>query len=159
VSNTEQPTGGTAVDYVVIGIALCHQKNAEGKTDLVHVAEPIPATALEAMAKGIRTSFEKIYATTWTRLFPDGALAFPIDVLDDEACLCHDFEGRTRAAMRTYQAKPELRVLPLGATSTPQAGPFRLNYDPGFRRVLGGERVVRDSDNVRQHAHTHQVLI
>jgi hypothetical protein len=159
VSESQQQTEIKGLDYVVVGVAVCYQKNAEGKTDPVRVVEPIPSTALEAMSRGIRTSFEKIYAAAFAELVRDGRPAIPTDILGDNIYICHDFVGRTEAAARTYRAKPHLRLVPVGGVCTCEAGVFRLKYDPGFRRVLGGERQVSDSDNVKQHAHTHRVLI
>lgn len=156
---TQQLADIKGMDYVVIGVAVCYQKNAEGKTDPVSIVEPVPATALEAMSRGIRTSFKQIYATTYAEVVRDGAPAIPTDILGEDAYTCHDFVSRTQAATRTYKAKADLRLLPVGGISTPEAGLFQLNFDAGFRRVLGGERMVTDNDNVKQHSHTHQVLI
>jgi hypothetical protein len=159
VTYTQQLADIKGMDYVVIGVALCYQKNAEGKTDPVHIVEPIPSTALEAMSRGNRTSFIKIYATTYADVIQNDAPAIPTDILGEDLYACIAFVDRTQAATRTYKAKPELRLLPIGSTATPEEGPFKLIYDPAFRRILGGDRVVSDSDNVKQHSHTHQTLV
>lgn len=155
---TQQLADIKGMDYVVIGVALCYQKNADGKTDPVKIVEPIPATALESMTRGNRTSFELIYATTYAEIVQNETPVLPLDVLGEDVYTCKDFLDRAQAATRTYKAKPHLRTLSVGSTCTTGAGPFTLNYDPQFRRILGAERVVSDSDNVKQHSHTHEVL-
>ncbi len=157
---TQQLADIKGMDYVVIGVALCYQKNADGKTDPVSIIEPVPATGLEALSRGIRTTFQKIYATTYADIIRDGEPAIPTDILGEAVYACRDFLERTQASTRTYKAKPELRLVPIGTTCTTEAGgTFVLNFDPAFRRILGAERVVSDSDNVKQHSHTHQVLV
>lgn len=158
MSYTQQLADLKGMDYIVLGVALCHQKNADGKTDPVSVVEPIPATALQAIERGTRTSFVKLYATSLGEVLDGEKPVIPTDMLGDDVHVCRDFADRVRAATRTYKAKPELRLVPVGTLCTPEAGVFKLKYDPGFRRVLGGERTVSDSDNVKQHSHTHKVL-
>ncbi|UFP95435.1 hypothetical protein [Gloeobacter morelensis] len=159
MSYTQQLAHLSAMDYVVVGVALCYQKNAEGKTDPVRVVEPIPATALEAMSRGNRTSYLKIYATTLGAVIVDQRPVLPTDILGEDAYVCHDFLSRTQAAARTYKAKSDLRLVPVGEVCTPEVGQFRLHYDPAFRRILGGERLISDSDNIKQHSHTHKTLV
>ena len=50
-------------DYVVIGLANCFIKE-DADLHPVKIAEPIPSAALEAIAKGIPTSYELACATT-----------------------------------------------------------------------------------------------
>jgi hypothetical protein len=53
----------TADAYIVLGLANCFLKQ-EGKLQPVQLIEPIPSAALEAIVKGIPTSYEMAIATT-----------------------------------------------------------------------------------------------
>ncbi|AGY56513.1 hypothetical protein [Gloeobacter kilaueensis] len=158
MSHIQQLSEINGLDYVVVGVALCYQKNADGKTDPVRIAEPIPATALEAMGRGIRTSFEKIYAATLGEVLDGEHPLLPADIFGSDSYACRDFATRVKAATRTYKAKPHLRLVPSGTVCSAEEGAFKLQYDPAFRRILGAERTVSDSDNIKQHSHTHKVL-
>jgi hypothetical protein len=130
------------LDYLVVGIATCLLRNEDGKADPILVAEPIPATALESVQRGIKTTFKLVYGGTFT----------------EEVIPCDDFIGRAQAAARTYKAKPHLKLIPAGETCTPEEGAFVLAYSPDIKRVINPVRNVRDSDNVKQHTNTHKAL-
>jgi hypothetical protein len=53
----------SAEDYVVLGLATCFIKE-DGEVHQVKVVEPIPSAALEAILKGIPTSYAQATATT-----------------------------------------------------------------------------------------------
>ncbi|MGC8711919.1 MAG: hypothetical protein ACP5RH_05955, partial [Leptodesmis sp.] len=52
----------SADDYVVLGLATCFIKE-DGEVHAVKIVEPIPSAALEAIVKGIPTSYEMAIAT------------------------------------------------------------------------------------------------
>jgi len=138
-------------DYLVVGLATCFIKD-DNEVHQVKIVEPIPSAALEAIVKGIPTSYEMAIATTMgtviagdTPQLPDG---FPI-----EAQFCDDFVYRATAAARTYKAKPVAQAhIPVGSSRTD------FNHSTDRKRVLNSERIVRTEDNVKQHEHTHKVL-
>lgn len=136
-------------DYCVFGLATCFVRE-DGEIRQVQIVEPVPSAALEAILKGIPTSY---------RL----ACAKPLgDVLSDtsqipsefgSAQLCHDFGERAIAATRSYKNRQEATAhIPLGSVRDD------FNYSLERKRILNAENVVRTEDNVKQHSHTHQVL-
>ncbi|NJN59508.1 MAG: hypothetical protein HC879_19455 [Leptolyngbyaceae cyanobacterium SL_5_9] len=138
-------------DYVVVGLANCFIKD-EGEIHLVKVVEPIPSAALEAILKGIPTSYELAYATSLGAVLSEGKpqmpAAFPV-----EAQFCDEFANRAIAAARTYKAR-------LVATEHIPQGTTRqdFNFSLERKRILNSERIIKTEDNVKQHAYTHQVL-
>lgn len=144
-------TGTSTDDYVVIGLASCFIKH-EGKLQPVQVIEPIPSAALEAILKGIPTSYELAVATTlgavWQDDTPQRPTGFP-----DTAQFCDDFKERLLATARSYRSRPTATAhIELGR----QASGF--NFSTDRKRTLNSERLVSTEDNVKQHAYTHQVL-
>ncbi len=139
----------TPDSYLVIGLATCFVKE-EGEVKALQILEPIPSAALEALVKGIPTSYKRAWGTSLACLAtPEGARA----AFGPEGQLCDDFTERALAAARTYQAKPEAaELIPLGTTRAD------FNYSVERKRVLNSTPVVRPEDNVKQHAYTHQVL-
>ncbi|WP_414564890.1 MULTISPECIES: hypothetical protein [unclassified Anabaena] len=141
----------TADDYIVIGLSTCFIKE-DGEVYQVEVVEPIPSAALEALFKGIPTSYKLAYATTLatvlngdTPILPDG---FPTS-----AQLGEEFVSRVFAAARTYKRREIAKsLIPLGTTHTD------FQYSTERKRVLNAARVVNKEDNVKQHSHTHKVL-
>lgn len=141
----------TAEDYVVIGLATCFIKD-EGEVHPVKIAEPIPSASLEAVAKGIATSYELAYATTLGEILSEETPHLPAG-FPAETQFCDDFVERTTAAARTYKRRPSAQeIIPLGSTKTD------FNYSTERKRVLNSENIVKTEDNVKQHAYTHQVL-
>lgn len=136
--------------YLALGLATCFIKR-DGKLTPVEVLEPIPSAALEAIIKGIPTSYSKILGASLGQMSAE-----PLQVPPDfapEAQLCDDFPERVLAAARTYAAKPVAADhIPLGIVFT------NLNFSVERKRVLNSERLVTTDDNVKQHAYTHQVL-
>lgn len=137
--------------YVVVGLATCFVKQ-EGKLQPIQVIEPISSAALEVIIKGIPTSYELAMATTLAALQPGNSLQLPDDFPADSQ-LGQDFWERATAAARTYHAKPsaQLHILPGQIKGN-------FNFSTERKRVLNAERLVSASDNVKQHAYTHQVL-
>jgi hypothetical protein len=138
-------------DYVVLGLATCFIKE-EGEVQPVKVIEPIPSAALEAILKGIPTSYEIACATTVGEVLIEGNIKVP-EAFDDDAILGEDFAQRVFSAARTFKKRPSAQEhIPLGTTFN------QFNYSLERKRVLNSERVVSKEDNVKQHAYTHQVL-
>jgi hypothetical protein len=120
-----------AEDYVVLGLASCFIKD-DGEIHQVQVVEPIPSAALEAIVKGIPTSYEG---------FPAGAQ------------FCDDFAYRATSAARTFKTRTVAQEhIPLGVTKSD------FNFSTERKRVLNSERIIKTEDNVKQHAYTHQKL-
>jgi hypothetical protein len=138
-------------DYVVVGLATCFIKD-EGEIHSVKVAEPIPSAALEAILKGIPTSYELACATSLGAVLsedmPQMPAAFPA-----ETQFCDEFADRAIAAARTYKARPlATEHIPQGTTRQD------FNFSLERKRILNSERIIKTEDNVKQHAYTHQVL-
>jgi hypothetical protein len=141
----------TTDDYLLLGLATCFIK-ADGEVCQVKVVEPIPSAALEAIVKGIPTSYEQATATTLgavlTGDLPQLPAGFPA-----ETQFCDEFASRALAAARTYKSRPEAQALvPPGTSKTD------FNFSTERKRVLNSDRIVKSEDNVKQHAYTHQVL-
>lgn len=136
-------------DYLVVGLAVCFIKDEDG-VHQVQVIEPIPSAALEAIIKGIPTSYRLASGTTL-----GSVLVEPLQLSEfpDDAQLCDEFAFRALAATRTYKSRPTAQsYIPLGATRQD------FNFSLERKRVLNSERIVKTEDNVKQHAHTHKVL-
>ncbi len=141
----------SAEDYLVVGLATCFIKE-EGEVHEVKVAEPIPSAALEAIVKGVPTSYSLAIATTVGAVLsgdpPQMLPEFPAHTQ-----FCDEFVYRAVAAARTYKARPVAQsLIPAGTTRTD------FNYSTERKRVLNSQRIVRTEDNVKQHEYTHKVL-
>lgn len=140
-----------ADDYVVIGLATCFIKDEDG-VHSVQVAEPIPSAALEAIVKGIPTSYQTAYATTIGAVLPNDQPQLPAE-FPSQTQFCDEFAFRTIAAARTYKTRPDAQAhIPVGTTRQD------WNFSIDRKRVLNSERIVKAEDNVKQHSHTHKVL-
>jgi hypothetical protein len=138
-------------DYLVIGLATCFVKD-EGEVHEVKVAEPIPSAALEAIIKGIPTSYQLAYGTTIGAILTQERVMLPAD-FPPETQVSDDFADRAIAATRTYKSRPEAKAhVPLGTTRND------FHFSTERKRVLNSERIVRTEDNVKQHDYTHKVL-
>lgn len=141
----------SADNYLVVGLATCFLKQ-EGEVEEVKILEPIPSAALEAVLKGIPTSYSMAHGTTLGEVIsgdtPEKPPEFPA-----EAHFCDDFITRAIAAARTYKTRPEAQAhIPPGTTRDD------FNYSIERKRVLNQIRVVRKEDDVKQHEYTHKVL-
>jgi len=137
--------------YLVVGLATCFLKE-DGEVHQVKVIEPIPSAALEAILKGIPTSYALACGTTLGALIAGEMPQKPTD-FPPEAQFCDDFASRAIAAARTYQSRQEAQShIPVGTTR------HDFNYSIERKRVLNQTRVVRQEDDVKQHEYTHKVL-
>ncbi len=138
-------------DYVVLGLATCFIKG-DGEVHQVKIVEPIPSAALEAIVKGIPTSYEKAIATTIGTILPGDTPQVPVEFPQDTQ-FCDDFVFRLAATARTYKAWPQAQThIPTGTAKTD------FNYSIDRKRVLNSQRIVQTEDNVKQHEYTHKVL-
>lgn len=138
-------------DYLVLGLATCFIKDEDGVHE-VQVIEPIPSAALEAIVKGIPTSYQQAIATTLGAAMNGETPQLPAD-FPANAQFCDEFADRATAAARTYKARPV-------AQSHIPAGTLRndFNFSIDRKRVLNSQRIIRTEDNVKQHEYTHKVL-
>ncbi len=141
----------SADDYLVIGLATCFIKE-EGEVHEVQLLEPIPSAALEAIVKGIPTSYQFACATTLGAVLagdtPQKPAQFP-----ESAQFGDEFVQRAIAAARTYKRREIAKsLIPQGTTRND------FKYSIERKRVLNAKRVVSKEDNVKQHSHTHKVL-
>ena len=144
-------SGVMAEHYVVLGLAHCFIKE-DGDVHSVKVLEPIPSAALEALMKGIPTSYSLAYATQIGTILHADTPTIP-NVFPKDVQLCDDFVDRAIAAARTYHIRPEAQThIPLNSTYEG----FKTSLDR--KRVLNSENIVKTEDNVKQHSYTHQVL-
>ncbi|MGQ9866782.1 MAG: hypothetical protein ACUVSQ_10965 [Pseudanabaenaceae cyanobacterium] len=146
---TVYPADLTAASYLVIGEAVCFVRG-EGAPTPIAIAEPIPSATWESLVQGIPTSYRQARAVTLGEvLTADGQPQIPWTGVSPAA----DFAERAIAAARTYQNRPQAQThLALGQTYT------ALNHSTERKRLLQSDRLVRDEDNVKQHAYTHKVL-
>ncbi|MBD2577860.1 hypothetical protein [Oscillatoria sp. FACHB-1406] len=140
-----------AEDYCVFGLATCFVRE-EGEVREVYAIEPIPSAALEALLKGIPTSYQFACGKSLCDFYGEEELHIPAEFPND-AQLCQDFTDRAIAATRTYKNHPEAQNhIPLGT----QKDDF--NYSIERKRLLNAENIVRTEDNIKQHPFTHQVV-
>ena len=141
----------TADDYIAIGLATCFVKE-DGEVHQVEVIEPIPSAALEAIMKGIPTSYKLACATNIGSILNGDQLSAPSS-FPESAQFADEFVTRLFAAARTYKRREVSKsLIPMGTTYT------EFNYSTERKRVLNAARVVTKEDNVKQHSHTHKVL-
>lgn len=138
-------------DYLVIGLATCFVKE-DGEVHEIQVLEPIPSAALEAIVKGIPTSYQLAYATTLGAVLVGDSLQ-KLAQFPESAQFGEEFAQRALAAARTYKRREVAQSL------IPQ-GTIRddFKFSTERKRVLNAKRVVTKDDNVKQHSHTHKVL-
>jgi hypothetical protein len=141
----------SAQDYCVLGLATCFLK-ADGEYQQVQVVEPIPSAALEAILKGIPTSYQIACAKSLTDIFPSDTPQIPAE-FPEGTQLCENFTERFIAAVRTYKSRPEAKThIPLGTVRND------LNFSLDRKRVLNAVNTVSSEENVKQHKHTHQTF-
>ena len=142
-----------ADDYCVLGLATCFVRE-DGEIEELKVLEPIPSAALEALIKGIPTSYQLACSKTLGEIFQDETVNIPSELqIDQQINLCDRFAERVAAAARTYKSRPEAQKhIPFGVVKQD------FNYSLERKRVLNTSRAVSTEDNVKQHSHTHKVL-
>ena len=145
-------TDVSAEDYLVIGLATCYIRE-EGEVHTVEIAEPIPSAALEAILKGIPTSYKLACGTKLGEVVVGETLHLPAGFPVSQTQFSDHFAERAIAATRTYKSRPEAQAhIPYGTTCS------EFNYSTERKRLLNSERIVKTEDNVKQHEYTHKVL-
>lgn len=138
-------------DYLVVGLATCFVKE-NGEIREVQIVEPVPSAALEAIIKGIPTSYKMALATTIGAILDGDTPKMPPQ-FPAEAQFGDEFAFRAIAATRTYKSRPIAREhIPLGTIRQD------FKYSLERKRILNSKRQVRTEDNVKQHEYTHKVL-
>ena len=138
-------------DYCLFGLATCFVRE-EGETKAVEIIEPIPSAALEALLKGIPTSYKLAIAKNVGDVINDDQLQKPAE-FPPKSQFSEDFVARTFAATRTYKNNPSAQeYIAIGSCKTD------LNYSLERKRVLNNVNIVSDDDNVKQHPHTHKTI-
>lgn len=141
----------TPDDYCVIGLATCFVRE-EGEIKEIKVIEPIPSAYLEAMIKGVETSYQAAMALKVGEILLGDSLRKPAE-FPAESQFCDNFIDRMYSACRTYQSQPSAQnYINLGTVKQD------FNYSTARKRVLNNINTVSDEDNVKQHPHTHQKL-
>lgn len=141
----------SADDYLVVGLATCFIKE-DGEVHQVPIVEPIPSAALEAIVKGIPTSYQMACGTTLGAVLPGETPQLPGE-FPANAQFGDEFVQRAIAAARTYKRRPCAQdIIPPGTTRND------FNYSIERKRVLNSQRIVKTEDNVKQHEYTHKVL-
>ena len=140
-------------DYCVLGLATCFLRE-DGEIEELQIIEPIPSAALEALIKGIPTSYQVACSKTLGEIFESDTVQIPKELqCSENVNLCDRFAERVAAATRTYKSRPEAQEhIPLGTARQD------FNYSLERKRVLNNSNVVSTEDNVKQHSHTHKVL-
>ena len=148
-----QETDLTSEDYCVLGLATCFVRE-DGEIEELTVLEPIPSAALEALLKGIPTSYQSACAKTLGEIFQENEVKIPQELeTENKVSLCDRFAERVAAATRTYKSRPQAKEhIALGTTKQD------FNYSLARKRILNNSHVVSAEDNVKQHSHTHKVL-
>jgi hypothetical protein len=138
-------------DYIVLGLATCFIKE-DGEVHQVEVIEPIPSAALEALVKGIPTSYQFACGTSLGSILSGDKKQIPSE-FPANAQFSDEFEQRAFSAARTYKRRENAKSI------IPEGTCYReFQYSIDRKRVLNVSRVVTKDDNVKQHPNTHKVL-
>ena len=136
-------------DYLVLGVSVCFRKEKGKGLVEARQIEPIAPQSLECMTFNAPTSFVQVTAVTLgdALAYLHGTKEIPDCLKEGE--LCEYFQYKAEAAARCWKRPyPEemlMGLVPLG--SVKKYGKFDVENYP---RVLNVERVVTDSDNVKQ---------
>lgn len=152
MSGTSYPSAPdlTTDDYIVLGLATCFVKE-DGEVYQVEVIEPIPSAALEALVKGIPTSYKFACGTSLGSIL-SSEKQIPSE-FPENAQFSDEFEQRAFSAARTYKRRESAKSL------IPEGTCYKdFQYSIDRKRVLNASRVVTKDDNVKQHPNTHKVL-
>ncbi|MDJ0708716.1 MAG: hypothetical protein QNJ46_36095, partial [Leptolyngbyaceae cyanobacterium MO_188.B28] len=105
----------SADDYLIVGFATCYVKD-DGEVKEVTIAEPIPSAYLEAIFKGVPTSYKSLHATTVGAVVNQDQPQM-LEGADSQAQFGEDFVTRVFSASRTYQSRPTAKeFIPVGET-------------------------------------------
>jgi len=140
-----------ANDYLVLGLATCFLRGDDG-IEAITVVEPVPSAYLEAVFKGIPTSYKSLHALELGSVIKDGTPELP-SFVEPDTQIGTNFVERCVAAARTYKHREVAKeLIPLGTSRSD------INYSTEKKRILNIEHIVTADDNVKQHEYTHKVL-
>jgi len=139
--------------YIVLGLATCFLQD-DGELTEIESIEPVPSAAFDAIAQGVPTSYKRLSAFTLGSILPLETPDTPQKPDGFETGeWSADFIERLAAAARTYGRDPRSAdKLAIGKSWD------GANYNLDRKRILNPKRRVKLTDNVKQHAHTHQTL-
>jgi len=84
----------------------------------MQIVEPIPSASLEAIIKGIPTSYKLATAVKFGAMLGEAALQRP-DGFPEVAKFSDEFRFRAIAATRTFKSRPQAQIhIPLGTSYT-----------------------------------------
>lgn len=133
-------------DYVTLGVAKVFRRR-EGELENLLIVEPLPASALDCVARlKVPTSYVRLWATTLGKV-PDAISELPSSlVLDGESVAWGEsFTERIQASARTYRRDPNVvALLPTGAIFSD------LNHSVERKRLIEDDWVPDFDDNVKQ---------
>lgn len=134
-----------ADDYIAVGVAKVF-KRQEGKLQDMLIVEPIPASALDCVARlKVPTSYMRLWATQLGDL-PDAISEFPETLLEgDSVAWGEDFTERAQASARTYRRDETVAaLLPKGCIFSD------LNHSTKEKRLVEDDWEPDFNDNVKQ---------
>jgi hypothetical protein len=136
----------TPDDYITVGVAK-YFRRVEAKLEELLVIEPLPASALDCIARlQVPTSYLRIWASLLGDL-PDRIDEMPKGVVleGEHVQFGEDFTERCQASARTYRRSPEVaELLPVGSIFT------KLNHSIETKRLIDEDWEPDFNDNVKQ---------
>lgn len=133
-------------DYVTLGVAKVFRRR-EGEMENLLIVEPLPASALDCVARlKVPTSYVRLWATTLGEI-PDAISELPRAlVLDGETVAWGEaFTERVQASARTYRRDPNVvSLLPTGSIFSD------VNHSVERKRLIEDDWVPNFDDNVKQ---------
>lgn len=135
-----------AEDYITVGVAKVF-KRREGKMEDMLIVEPLPASALDCVARlKVPTSYVRLWATTLGEI-PDAISELPDTlVLEGENVAWGEaFTERSQASARTYRRDPDVvALLPTGVIFSD------VNHSVDRKRLIEDDWEPDFDDNVKQ---------
>lgn len=137
-----------AEDYVTLGVAKVFRRR-EGEMENLLIVEPLPASALDCVARlRVPTSYVRLWATTLGEV-PDAISELPKTlVLEGESVAWGEaFTERIQASARTYRRDPDVvSLLPTGVIFSD------VNHSTERKRLIEDDWEPDFDDNVKQDA-------
>jgi len=150
--STRMATGGLVSegmesgDVLALGVATCY-KRVENKLQEVLILEPLPASAVDCIARlQVPTSYRRLLGITLGEV-PDSISELPSGLISDgeQVVFAEDFGERAQAASRTFRRSPEI-----AQSIAPGTLVEDLNYSVEFKRILNANWEPSFDDNVKQ---------
>jgi hypothetical protein len=135
-----------AGDYVTLGVAKVFRRT-EGKLEDMLIVEPLPASALDCVARlKVPTSYLRLWTTRLGDV-PDAISELPdtLVLAGESVAFADSFTERSQASARTYRRSPEIAgLLPLGVIFSD------LNHSTERKRLVEDDWEPDFNDNVKQ---------